>query len=144
MIPWTDIYQLGIPEIDDQHRCIFAMLSDIKSLMDKKGEVANYDDVLAAFDKLNDYTIWHFYYEEKIMRDSHYPEVEKRLHEWEHYDFIEHVGMIKKRDFDKNESTVLSNTIEFMKNWVEKHLVGADCKLGTFLKNKAADHQVSS
>ncbi len=78
-LAWSNDYVLGIDVIDEQHRRLFAYFEEIDDAI-SEGSAAK---VTAVVHGLVEYAISHNSYEEELMLEADYPELEehRRVHE---------------------------------------------------------------
>jgi len=79
VVEWTQEMELGIPEIDAQHRKLVEMLNDFYRELEEGQEE---EAVRRFFEELGRYVEEHFKYEEEFMERIGFPELEshKRTH----------------------------------------------------------------
>ena len=69
MFGWNDSYSVGMAEIDAQHKQLFAMIGELNDAM-KQGKSK---DVLGTtLQRLHDYTVKHFSYEQSVLQQKGY------------------------------------------------------------------------
>ena len=69
LIKWTKEYELGIKEIDNQHKGLVIIINELFELMSQGKAKAKMNEI---FDHLTDYTKKHFKDEERIMFLNNY------------------------------------------------------------------------
>ena len=121
-IIWVDRYNVGIDEIDIQHKKLVELINvlfDTISLKDRK-EALN-----KAFTELVNYTIYHFKLEEELMKTHHFPEYDS--HKKEHLAFVDKVNNYI-RTLKIEDTKALLEIINFLKNWLLNHILINDKK----------------
>ena len=73
---WTQDCRLEIPEIDSQHRLLFAIANE---LVDIENPLEQQQEFKYMIDHLRNYVEDHFITEDKFMEDVKYPEREEHL-----------------------------------------------------------------
>jgi hemerythrin-like metal-binding protein len=129
-VEWKVEYSVGIDSIDQQHRKLLNLINQLQTAVDySTGEEFERE----ALDELVDYTKTHFTYEEGLMEQNDYPDFEphKALH----------VEMIKKveevlAEYDQDPESAMSNAVEYLKDWLIKHINGTDKQYSNFLIEK--------
>lgn len=127
---WQDEYNVNIKEIDDQHRELVAMINELYGAMVKRRPQETLGEIL---NKLSGYCDIHFSTEETLMQTHGYPYFQ------EHKDIHNKVRAKVKELRDGFNSGKTSLTIEvsmFLKDWLDKHIIGTDQKYAAFLRNK--------
>ncbi len=72
---WLDSFELGVPEIDSDHKKLFALAKYIRpAVLD-----ANHAKCLSAVEEFITLTLEHFQREEAILRDLGYPELKVHI-----------------------------------------------------------------
>ncbi len=127
-ITWKDIYETGVPVIDDQHKNLIKLINDLYEAQ-KKGQgqlvIGN------ILDNLVDYTQKHFTAEEQLFENTAYPQIED--HKKEHAYFTGRINEFKSDQ--KSGNIILSlKTIDFLKDWTINHILGTDKEYTPYLK----------
>ena len=84
-------------------------------------------------DELLDYTAYHFGTEEMLFQKYDYPEYSR--HKKEHDTLTWKVLDIRSR-YASGEGVETSEIFEFLKSWLENHLLNSDKKYSGFLNSK--------
>lgn len=127
---WGETYSVSVQAMDDQHKKLFALISDYyDSIAQKKTKEAN----AAILQGLLEYTKYHFGDEEKLMLRNNYPGYGEQ--KAEHDTFIATIQDYQKRI---NEGRLLLSVeiTGFLKNWLVHHIQAKDKQYGSFLNNK--------
>lgn len=119
LVNWKAEYNLGVEEIDRQHRALVELLNKAW-----EGIVfrADKDVILELVEQLERYTIAHFTAEEVYMLAIHYPNLED--HRLTHQKFIARIEAEKKRAVAGGELSL--GLVNFLKQWLLEHILGAD------------------
>ena len=128
---WKPSYEVGIPEIDYDHRHLVGLINQLYEAM-KQGH--GYELMSGMIDQLIEYTHQHFATEESFMRAKNYPHLAG--HEAEHQQFRERVQLMdcQRRDGTPPPSAEL---LEFLCDWLRNHVTTFDKDLGKYLKHLA-------
>lgn len=130
MFEWTDDYSMKIPSIDAQHRKLVAMLNELYAGMMSN---ASQEAAAATLQGLTDYTVTHFAYEEKLFAEHGFPETD--AHVQEHKALVNAV-LDFKRKFEAGEASINMELMNFLKDWLIKHILGSDKRYSRFLIEK--------
>lgn len=127
MIQWKDDYRIGVAAIDEQHQKLFEIANRAYQLLKNGLLLDKYDHIIAIFEELRDYTVYHFNSEEEYMASIKY----KKLlsHKVYHDDFIEKVNGIDFDQVDENQDKHLMDVLDFVASWIEEHILGHDKKI---------------
>jgi hemerythrin-like metal-binding protein len=125
---WKPSYDVGIAEIDHDHRVLVGLINELYEAM-KEGH--GYELLNQIMDKLLGYVATHFETEESFMRVSGYPEYEQ--HEQEHRRFA---AMLRNMDQHRREghSPTSIELMTFLCDWLRDHVTSVDKDLGRFAK----------
>jgi hemerythrin len=128
LFPWNDSYEIGITEIDTQHRQLVDIINELSDAMiAQKG----YKTAPQILQKLVDYIQLHFSTEEEIMRRGNYPALDK--HRQEHHEMTGKVLEFRK-NYSKNHEVSPSAVLGFLCDWLKNHILVSDKEYGRFLK----------
>lgn len=125
MFEWKDVYETGVKEIDEQHKTIFAFMSDFSEKMDKGcSEI----DIIGALNFLEAYIDMHFAFEEGCMLGAKCPVADKNKEE--HCGFRKLFNRYKIRFQEEGHSEDLTREMfHVMAKWLMMHIGGVDLHL---------------
>ena len=118
---WTDNLNTGIDVIDNQHKRIVEYINKLYNVHNSNADKAAMKDVI---DELVDYTLTHFAFEEGMLDDYNYAQLDE--HKALHEKFAAQVRELCDR-FDSSEaaSVELNN---LMVTWLFNHILHEDAK----------------
>lgn len=122
IIKWSEKYELGIKEVDNQHKGLVIIINELFTFM-SEGKAK--DNLESIFEHLTDYTKKHFFTEEAMMIKYAYPDYTQ--HKQEHTKFIEKLTSLKD-DFSHGKATVSLEILNFLKDWLLNHIQITDKK----------------
>ena len=128
---WKPSYELGIVEIDHDHRHLVGLINELYEAM-KIGH--GYELISHLIDQLLEYAEQHFKNEEGFMRSCHYPHLE--AHVREHQELQEKLGEMS-RDRQQGKLPPSTELLEFLCMWLRTHILDSDKELGQFIKRQA-------
>lgn len=130
LITWTENFSVQVQSIDDQHKKLIGLVNDLYDAM-RAGKAR---DVLGkVLSELIDYTVYHFGTEEKLFVKYGYPEY--KAHKKEHDDLTKQAVALKEK-FDNGNMMITIEVMNFLKDWLNNHILGTDKKYGPFLSAK--------
>jgi len=129
-ITWRDSYSVKVPSIDEQHQ---KLVSLINHLYNKFYEGLDKNDLENLFGELEQYAVYHFNYEERFMKLYSYKGFNE--HQEEHESFKEKIAEYKKK-LDPNKTVDIIDLINFLKDWLLKHIMGTDRKYSELFQQK--------
>lgn len=127
LITWTDTLSVGVEEIDNQHKKLVSLINHLHEAMHSgQGKEA----MAVILDRLIQYTAFHFKTEENLMKAHRYPQ--SVSHSQEHQALVKSVLDLQKGYIDGKTGITLE-TMNFLKNWLNHHILQIDKLLGKFL-----------
>lgn len=124
MIQWSEEYRLGLKDIDEQHKNLFAIANKAYELLKNELRLDKYDQILEILDELRDYTATHFSQEEQYMASIGYPKL--LSHKVQHSDFIEKISNVDLNSVDANQDEYLFDLLDFFADWLMNHILKTD------------------
>lgn len=138
-IAWNDSLNLGYEQIDEQHRALFELVSD---LVESCIIGRNTEKLHETMEFLVNYTVKHFHDEETLQMQFDYPDYtrHKQLHE----DFKLKVGELVQR-FDENDSPEeLSKEVNrVIVRWLISHIQLEDKKIGAHIRKVTSRQEIN-
>lgn len=126
-ISWDNKFSIKNDAIDAQHKKLINMINDVQRALNSG---SSRKDISNIFNNMVEYTKEHFSYEENLFSQYSY-----------HYGIkhkIAHSNFIIKTlelygDFVNNRGVDLESLLDFLINWLQKHILIDDKKFGEFL-----------
>lgn len=130
LLLWGPMLEVGVKEIDTQHRKLVDLANELAdALKAGKGK-----DVLGKIlTELVRYTQTHFGTEERLMDLHKYPATAD--HKQQHKDLVKTVSDFKAK-FDKGDAALTDDLMNFLRDWLTKHIMNTDKALARDLKTK--------
>jgi len=126
LFEWTEEYAVGVRQIDEEHRRLFALAEAMHMAM-IAGKGREFLQTLLA--GLLDYTSYHFAHEEALMARVGYPERSK--HQRQHEALKARVRELQERAA-AGEITMTMEVALFLIDWLKRHTAAADRKIAAF------------
>lgn len=129
---WTDDLTVGFDEIDLHHKKLLHILNKFKETLDLPE--SEYKTQIGKIVKnLCDYTEYHFFEEEVLMKTNGYPDYES--HRNIHADFVAKIkeGLASLVSGDRQTGAEFSN---FLGSWLLDHIAVADHRWADYIKSK--------
>jgi hemerythrin len=122
---WTSSLELGIEEIDEQHRELFRRGERLYHAM-RHGQAAGAELTLASF---RDFVLSHFEFEERWMQRADYPDLP--AHRDAHRDFADRLHRVTS-EYRRHGPTeeVAESLLGWLEAWLRDHIGGEDRALG--------------
>ncbi len=124
---WSLEYSVGIKQVDEEHKMLFKLISDIGKAMN--GKVTQ----IEILKSMVEYSKKHFASEEKLMKKIYYPRLDYhiQLHRYFENEIIKYLNQVKK-----GEELDLPQIKEFLEKWLVNHILKEDKKIGEFRYSK--------
>ena len=130
LIQWQDSYSVGVAQMDEQHK---KWIDIINRLHDAMSTGAASKVINEIIQEMNDYTVFHFSSEEKLLAQHGYPGT--MAQEQAHKQFVEKLEEIKKRS-EVSTIGLSTNVMASLKDWLLHHILEKDKLYTTYLNNK--------
>jgi len=119
---WSDVYLIGVPEIDQQHQGFFVASHRLyEGILDRDGKAA----VGPAITFMREYAEEHFQTEEAFMREHDYPGIKDHLRQ--------HVAFFKRLDELENDLMIFGpsqdladRALDITQDWLIDHIADED------------------
>ncbi|WP_341648836.1 bacteriohemerythrin [Thauera humireducens] len=128
MIVWSPAIEVGVPEMDADHRILVELLN-------RAAEAVDCDEALSILGELECYADHHFAREEQLMEAHSYEFIDehRREHQTLFFDVRNHI-----EDLMAGKGQI-ENVTEFLRKWLLNHIAGEDRLLGTAIRRQWLD-----
>lgn len=130
LLQWGAKYSVNIAEIDQQHQKLFTLINTLYDAMASGHGKEVLGKVLA---ELAEYTVYHFATEERLFQKHGYPD--SPAHKQEHEKLVKQVTELKTK-FDAGKTQITLDVMNFLKDWLNNHIMVVDKKYTPFLNSK--------
>lgn len=130
LITWNDSLSVKVKQFDDQHKKLVDMVNQLFDAMKTGKGNQVMGDILK---QLIAYTQTHFAAEERLMQQYGFPEYE--AHKKEHNALVIQVVDLQKQ-FQEGKAVLTQNVMNFLRDWLARHIQGVDKKYGVYLNGK--------
>lgn len=119
LIPWSDEFQFGLSEIDEQHRSLFALVGRLWSALALHGSQS---EVLGLIGELEKYTVSHFSAEEAFMQATGYMRIDghKKAHD------MFKVLLTQEKHLVMAGQPFSLRMLSFFQDWLVSHILIVD------------------
>lgn len=129
MYQFTEDCLIGISQIDEEHRQLFALINEAAALREDESTP---ETVRVILSHLTEYAALHFAHEEAYMQQINDPELP--MQKKEHHAFVTHVEALTSQPLtDENASSVLKEILTFLVRWLYRHILSSDMMIGKML-----------
>lgn len=131
-IEWTNELSVGVNEIDKQHQKLIDLINQLHESKDKEIDKITLNKV---FEALVAYTKIHFTFEEKMLLEKAYPDLDD--HKNTHKIFVDQLNVFMRQFKNNDDKQVSFSLLAFLKSWISKHIMVNDKEYGNYLKKKS-------
>lgn len=129
---WQKDYEIGIDEIDQEHKSIIDSYQELYEHMIAGDGIAYYKNIVHF---LTNYINVHFTHEEAFQEKINYPHIVE--HKAYHAEFEKRVLTIMDAQKDNEiTNTDLIQLSLFLKDWLLHHILVEDAKIGAYVQEK--------
>ncbi len=134
MLEWSESLASGSPEIDAQHKELFARVNGLLAAFEKGSADRGEIDRIVSY--LDEYVVFHFGTEEKYMDRFRYSSAPQ--HKAQHVQFVKVFSKLKDRMSGEGINAQLGQDMkDLVVDWLVNHIMFSDRALGMFLRQKA-------
>ncbi len=130
LMVWNDKLSVGIAQFDEEHKQLVALVNE---LFDAVQAGRSKEALGGILDSLVAYTKSHFTNEEEHFARLGYPDLD--AHKAEHDALASQVLEVQRKYHAGATATLSMEVMNFLKNWLIKHIQGTDRKYGPFLRS---------
>jgi hemerythrin-like metal-binding protein len=132
LVTWKEEYSVRVPEIDIQHRRLLDIINKLHEAMRMGGKP---EALKSVSDDLVSYTRYHFGYEEKMLAQAGYAELEE--HKRKHRAMVTQVEGFAS-EITSGRTSVPLRLKSFLKDWLTRHIMETDQRYSDHLAGRAA------
>lgn len=126
---WDNSLELGVQEIDDQHREIFNCFEKLSSACQRGRGDSVLEEVLTF---LEDYVSRHFSSEEELMEQYKYPKLAEQ--KTQHSNFNQEIKNLRVRLLDGTNGHELAMSINrHLVRWLIQHIRSSDREMAEYM-----------
>lgn len=128
VIEWNEELSVGNYSIDEQHKELIKIINEI--IMFIKNKQYTFKNLLSIVNRLDNYIIKHFEYEENFMREHNIEGKEKHIEEHDHA--RQKINSINVIEQEKFEEKFFYDTLGWLSNWLIEHIMNTDKMLDIY------------
>jgi hemerythrin len=138
---WSEKFKIGVTEVDDQHKRLFAAINELGEFLNNDKKVDNQKWNIQTFIvEILNFAEKHFHDEEKMMEQANAPwlETHKKIHQGLSVDLADFRDRIMESANTDEQLHMLEQIHKFMADWLIQHIMKDDAKFGEFMKKQTA------
>jgi len=121
-LEWEDKYSVGVEELDNQHKRMFAVINELLDAIDTKSTEEHLGSIIESLVK---YKIFHFETEEKYFKQFNYEGAGDHISK--HKEFNTKLAFLKEK-YPTFSVDFAFELIDFLEDWLINHLMVVDQK----------------
>ena len=119
-IEWEEKYSVGVEEIDNQHKKMFAAINELLDSLEASNTNEHIENIIKS---LVEYKMFHFATEEKYFKEFNYDGAEDHIAK--HHEFNEKLKALQEK-YPVYEPAFAYELIDFLEDWLIDHLMVVD------------------
>ena len=120
-LEWEEKYSVGVKELDDQHKQLFAVINELLDAIDSNKTKERIDIIING---LVEYKTFHFDTEEKYFKKFNYKEAEDHIAK--HKEFNAKFEALRKKYPNGYTVEFSFELADFLEDWLINHLMTLD------------------
>ena len=129
-ITWSEEYSVGVEELDRQHKKIIEVINELNQNTDLNSRSEKLHNLLG---RIIIYAQKHLDYEEKLLKENNYPDLENHLQKHDNYKLQVSDFAVEILEYREGLSTQL---IEYLNEWWINHILKEDMQYKPFFEEK--------
>lgn len=129
-IMWSEEFNIGVPEIDRQHKLIVRMLN---KMLSASGITTDSETVSDLLTEMTRYAQKHFAAEEQFLKEQGYPDLE--AHKKQHFHYRKHTVELCTETM-RGMQEVPDKLLAHLQKWWVHHILVEDMKYKLFIRTK--------
>jgi hemerythrin-like metal-binding protein len=126
IFPWTEKFNTGILQIDEQHQRLVHLLNALATNVKVQTDIPSLNFI---FTELAEYVMYHFQTEENLWHHFLAGDTWENEHKMEHNSFVSIMIRLENEEDSKPLSEVLDNVVSFLTHWLAFHILESDKRL---------------
>ncbi len=128
MTNWSINFSVSVKEIDDQHKVLISIINEATELI--RTDDCTFNTMYEMVTKMDRYVVEHFQFEEKLMFENSYPELEEHVRQHNQFRY----DMEKFNIFDvKQPKNFIEDALVYLMDWLTKHIMSTDKRFGNYI-----------
>jgi hemerythrin-like metal-binding protein len=126
---WKDSFEIDAAEIDRQHRSFLELLNEYYD----SSTGGTRDKIGSEFvDRLRAYVVMHFRFEETVMQEAGYPELERQKMQHRYFESL--VSELESAQ-QRGKTEALKSALLLLRDWFLCHIIEEDRKFVPYIKS---------
>lgn len=134
-VEWSDTFSTDIVSVDRQHQELLLLTQNLLEVLND--ESTSVKKKQAVFQDLVVHALAHFDYEERVMRNIHYPGLAR--HRREHDDLRREIHTMTDMVLQGEGMKDWKGLVSLVQVWVLRHIVSSDTRIREHIQHEAAE-----
>lgn len=134
---WSPDFNTNIEIIDTHHKQFFKIGRDIEQQIRTKCIGIKDKQLLDIICELREYTGYHFYEEERLMKENSYPD--RDLHKKSHQNFAKQIAQISMPKLKETPEVELRKLKDVLQQYFFNHILKDDMKMTQYILKKESN-----
>jgi hemerythrin len=132
MLAWIPSLEIGVAEIDAQHRSLFERAGRFAAAVQAREPQDRLEELFAF---LVEYALEHFAAEERYMREMGYPQLAQHIQE--HAQFKRRLAaLVPQWNAEGGSQALLMTVLEFLDSWLTEHVTRSDQRIAEHARSR--------
>lgn len=128
-IVWKDELSVSSPVLDNQHMRLFSIINNLHHAMQQGLQQRQ---MLEVIEMLRRYAVTHFVYEEKLLHQRGFPNIEQ--HRQAHHIFVQRVDAFELQ-LQTEQGDLSFEVLTFLRLWLINHILHMDMEYAPYLNH---------
>jgi len=130
VVQWSESMSVGNQNIDEQHMILLDTINQLATAESQNDRPV----VSMIIDELVSYASFHFFFEERLMADAGYPELDR--HRRIHQGFSQWIIDVREEFVRHRRSKVGERILVYLRDWLRNHILVEDQLYAPFIKDR--------
>lgn len=130
IVQWTEAMSVGNQHIDEQHMILMDTINQLATAESQNDRPL----VAMIIDELVNYASFHFYFEEQLMADAGFPDLEK--HKRIHQGFSQWITDVREDFIHRRRAQVGERILNFLRDWLRNHILDEDQLYSAYMERQ--------
>jgi len=137
-LEWSDKFSTDILSVDNQHQELLSLLQKVLEVV--ASDDASLEEKQAVFKTLVDHALAHFDYEERIMKNIHYPHLTQHI--LEHDDLRSEITELFNDVMSGEGVEDWKGLVSLVQVWLLRHILSSDTPIRDYIQRGHASGDI--
>jgi hemerythrin-like metal-binding protein len=127
VIPWSNMFSVGVKEIDSQHQVLINIIDRLSDALETQSKTV---DTAKVIEEIVQYAVYHFGSEERLLQQYSCSGAAKHIAE--HQTCLKQVQQMV-RQIERGQGPSPEELVIFLRDWIVSHILSCDREMGDAL-----------